>query len=33
MNGYRLAGEVPNTRDYTAVSEGIMNLIHKVDAA
>jgi ribose transport system ATP-binding protein len=33
MNGYRLAGDVPNTRDYAAVSENIMNLIHKVDAA
>jgi ribose transport system ATP-binding protein len=33
MNGYRLAGEVANTRDYKVVSEGIMNLIHKVDAA
>ncbi|CAM5769144.1 ABC transporter permease [Labrys miyagiensis] len=33
MNGYRLAGDLPNTRDYAAVSEGIMNLIHKVDAA
>jgi ribose transport system ATP-binding protein len=33
MNDYRLAGDLPNTRDYAAMSEGIMNLIHKVDAA
>ena len=33
MNDYRLAGGLHNTRDYAAMSEGIMNLIHKAEAA
>ncbi|MDQ0394182.1 sugar ABC transporter ATP-binding protein [Labrys monachus] len=33
MNDYRLAGGLHNSRDYDSMSEGIMNLIHKVDAA
>jgi ribose transport system ATP-binding protein len=33
MNGYRVAGDLHNCRDYGAMSEGIMNLIHKIDAA
>ncbi|MCX5496144.1 sugar ABC transporter ATP-binding protein [Kaistia dalseonensis] len=33
MNDYRLAGELHNTRDYAAMSEGIMHLIHRVAAA
>ena len=33
MNDYRLAGELRNTRDYAAMSEGIMHLIHRVEAA
>ncbi|WP_454814517.1 sugar ABC transporter ATP-binding protein [Labrys neptuniae] len=33
MNGYRVAGDLHNSRDYGAMSEGIMNLIHKLDAA
>ena len=33
MNAYRIEGEITNTRDYRAMSEGIMNLIHRVEAA
>jgi ribose transport system ATP-binding protein len=33
MSDYCLAGELPNTRNYASVSEGIMSLIHKVAAA
>jgi len=33
MNAYRIEGEIANTRDYRAMSEGIMNLIHRVEAA
>ncbi|OWJ68192.1 sugar ABC transporter ATP-binding protein [Inquilinus limosus] len=33
MNAYRVEGEITNTRDYRAMSEGIMNLIHRVEAA
>jgi len=32
MNDYRISGEITNTRDYGAMSEGIMQLIH-ADAA
>ena len=28
MNDYRIRGELANTRDYEAMSHGIMNLIH-----
>lgn len=31
MNDYCVMGELPNTRDYNAMSEGIMNLIHEED--
>ena len=33
MNGFSVAGEMPNTRDYAGMSTGIMNLIHRADAA
>ena len=33
MNGYRVAGDLHNSRDHGAMSEDIMNLIHKLDAA
>ena len=33
MNDYRIQGELANTRDYDAMSEGIMELIHRADAA
>ena len=33
MNDYRVQGELPNTRDYDAVSQGIMDLIHRAEAA
>ena len=33
MNGFRIAGELPNTRDYGPMSRAIMSLIHGVDAA
>jgi ribose transport system ATP-binding protein len=33
MNDYRLEGEITNTRDYDAMSRGIMALIHRVEAA
>ena len=33
MNAYRIQGELANTRDYALVSEAIMALIHRADAA
>ena len=33
MNDYRIRGEIVNNRDYDAMSESIMGLIHRVDAA
>lgn len=33
MNDYRIAGEVINTRNYDAMSETIMHLIHRVELA
>ena len=33
MDGYRIKGEIANVRDYTAMGEGIMALIHARDAA
>jgi ribose transport system ATP-binding protein len=33
MNDYRLEGEIVNTRDYDAMSQAIMGLIHRVEAA
>jgi ribose transport system ATP-binding protein len=33
MNDYRLEGEIANTRDYDAMSQAIMGLIHRVEAA
>jgi ribose transport system ATP-binding protein len=33
MNDYRIEGEIVNTRDYPQMSEAIMHLIHRVDAA
>jgi ribose transport system ATP-binding protein len=33
MNGYRIEGEILNTRDYAAVSHGIMGLIHRIEEA
>ncbi|SHO67417.1 monosaccharide ABC transporter ATP-binding protein, CUT2 family (TC 3.A.1.2.-) [Pseudoxanthobacter soli DSM 19599] len=33
MNDYRISGELENTRDYGRMSEGIMYLIHRVEAA
>ena len=33
MNAYRVQGEFTNTRDYAAMSEGIMSLIHRTDEA
>ncbi len=33
MNAYRIRGEIVNSRDYEAMSESIMGLIHRVDAA
>ena len=32
MNDYRIQGEITNSRDYDAMSEAIMSLIHRVDA-
>jgi ribose transport system ATP-binding protein len=31
MNDYLVMGELPNTRDYTEMSEGIMQLIHDAE--
>jgi ribose transport system ATP-binding protein len=33
MNDYRIEGEILNTRDYAAVSHGIMDLIHRIEEA
>ena len=33
MNDYRIRGEIVNSRDYEAMSESIMGLIHRVDGA
>jgi ribose transport system ATP-binding protein len=33
MNDYRIEGEIMNTRNYGPMSEGIMHLIHRVEAA
>ena len=33
VDGYRIKGELANTRDYTRMGEGIMALIHARDAA
>ena len=33
MNDYRLEGEIANDRDYDAMSQAIMRLIHRVEAA
>ena len=33
MNGFRMIGELQNTRDYSPMSRAIMSLIHGVDAA
>jgi ribose transport system ATP-binding protein len=33
MNDYRIQGEIVNSRDYDTMSEGIMHLIHRVEAA
>ena len=33
MNDYLVMGELPNTRDYTEMSEGIMELIHDAEEA
>ncbi len=33
MSDYRIRGEIVNNRDYDAMSESIMGLIHRVDAA
>jgi ribose transport system ATP-binding protein len=33
MNDYQLEGEIHNTRDYDAMSQAIMGLIHRVEAA
>ena len=31
MNDYLVMGELPHTRDYTEMSEGIMQLIHDAE--
>ena len=33
MSDYRIRGEIVNSRDYEAMSQSIMGLIHRVDAA
>jgi ribose transport system ATP-binding protein len=33
MNDFRIEGELLNTRDYDAMSRGIMGLIHRIEAA
>jgi ribose transport system ATP-binding protein len=33
MNGFAITGELPNSRDYGQMSAGIMNLIHRAEAA
>ena len=33
MSDYRIQGEIRNTRDYDAMSHGIMDLIHRAEAA
>jgi ribose transport system ATP-binding protein len=33
MNDYRIQGEMVNSRDYDTMSEGIMHLIHRIEAA
>ncbi|HEX4766289.1 MAG TPA: sugar ABC transporter ATP-binding protein [Lichenihabitans sp.] len=33
MNAYRIQGDLPNTRDYDAMSHAIMDLIHRAEAA
>ena len=33
MHDFRITGEIPNSRDYDAMSAGIMDLIHGAEAA
>jgi hypothetical protein len=33
MDGFRIRGEVPNTRRYGEMSAAIMKLIHRAEAA